>query len=296
MSESTPTESTGEMRLVDHAVFKEVIGNHHRGTGEASNRVERLRDALQHLKVERGSLESEDQLNDLRNGIITVYRLDALNYDESWCEHGFRHRLSDGQYRWNSTITVLSQTYNLRFEERKQHPNSAWDVNKALWSLMPQLEAAAELIDRMCHISGGSEPPSDQAQFYAYAWAADILTNVQLETSLKTLWVLRNPKGDPKKELGHHFRKMWDALQDDQDSVMDYVSALPIMFKRLSPRKAVEDSGRWAFDTMPDDEWVESRYWHTSDWGKHRVSMPFFKFWITLGVFCVAQKASVGQL
>ena len=296
MPETPTSESAEEMRLIDHVAFSEIVNRYDDGTGEASERIERLREALRHHNVDPVTLESQEHLNDLKRAIRTVYLLDAGNDDGRWCEHGFRHGLSDGMYRWNSTITILSQTYNLPYEERQQQPNTAWNVNKALLSLILHLEGAAELIDRLCHISGGSNSSSAKLQMYAYAWEADILTNVQLEISLKTLWVLRNLNGNPKTQLRHNFRKMWEALQDDHDSIMDHLSALPIMFKCLSPRDAVENAVQWAFDSMPEDEWVESRYWATSDWDKRRVSMPFHKFWISLGVYCVAKKVSTGRL
>ena len=295
MPEATTNDAAEEMRLIDQAVFKENVDVLDQGTGEASERVERLRHALRNLKVDPLSLTSHESLSNLKRGVRFVYELDVYNDDDRWCEHGFRHELSDGQYSWLSTITILLQRHNLPVNELPQETNAIWDVNKSLWSLSLQLEGVAELIDRICHKFGRSNENSPDSQLFTYYWAADILTNVQLETSLKTLWMVRYPQGNPKTH-GHDFRKIWDELQDDHTNIIDHVAMSPIMFKCLALRETVENSVNWAFDTIPKDEWVESRYWFTSEWGKARVALPYHKFLISLAVYCVAAKAVIGRL
>ncbi len=295
MADITTTDRAEEVRLIDHAAFNETVNKYDQGTTDASQRVERIRHALRNLKVSPDALTSHEPLNALKRGIEMVFRLDEYNDDDRWCEHGFRHGLSDGQYSWASTITILLQRHNLPFNTPPQETNAVWDVNKSLWNLSLQLEGVSELIDRISHKFGKSDENSPDWQLFAYYWAADILTNVQLETSLKTLWVVRNPNGNPKTH-GHNFRKIWDELRDDHTNIIDHVAMSPITFKCLSQREKVENDVNWAFDTMPKDEWVESRYWYTSDWGKSRVALPYHKFLISLAVYCVAAKAVIGRL
>ena len=295
MLETTTSDAAEEIHLIDHAAFNETIDKFDHGTTYASQRFERIQHALRKLKLGPDTLSSHERLNALKRGIEMVYRLDEYNDDDRWCEHGFRHELSGGLYSWGSTRTILLQRHNLPVNELPQETNAIWDVNKSLWSLSLQLEGVAELIDRICHKFRRSNENSPDSQLIAYYWAADILTNVQLETSLKTLWVVRNPHGNPKTH-GHNFRKIWDELQDDHVNIIDHVAMSPIMFKCLDLRETVENSVNWAFDTMPKDEWVESRYWYTSDWGKSRVALPYHKFLISLAVYCVAAKAVIGRL
>ena len=296
MSKTPTSESAKEMRLIDHMAFKEIVGRYIDGTHQASERIERLRHALRHLKVGPEALASEERLNALKNGIRTVCILDLQYGDQRWCEYGFRHDNSDLRYSWGSTITILSLVYNLRFEERPHSTKSAWDINSALRNLFDHLEGVAELIDRLCHRASESGGDSSDAQLFTYAWAADILANVTLESSLKTLWVVRYPEGNPKTQLGHNYKQIWEELLHDHANVFEHATSLPIMFRCLALRETVESEINWAFCTMPEDEWVESNYWYTSVWDKDRVGMPYHKFFISLAAYCVAAKAATGRL
>jgi len=296
MSETPVSESAEEMRLIDHVAFKKVTDGFNRATGPAPERLKRLRHALRQIKVIPGLLNSQERLTVLYEGILSVYALDLNRDDEKWCEHGFRHRLSDGQYSSGSTVSILIGLHSLHFGVYREDTSAAWNVNKALWNLAWHIEEVAALMDHVFHnINYSPRQPIDWPQS-TFPWSVDILTSVILESTLKSLWVIRHPKGNPKTEIGHRYRDIWDALQDDHAAIIDHATWLPIMFKCLRSPESIEEEVRWAFRIMSDNEWVETRYWYTSDWGTARVALPYHKFLISLAVYCVATKAVIGRL
>ena len=296
MPETTTTESTSEMRLIDHAVFKEIVERYDQGTDEASNRVGRLRDALRHLKVDPVSLESQDQLDDLRHGICAVIVVDEHNEGQRWCEQGFRHKLPGAQYSWGSTVAISAQIHGFDLDDPVNDTNDAWNVESSLNGLMMQLEEVATLLDQLSHSSDASENHSSDWPYPHFLWSVDILTTVVLEASMKSLWVLRNPGRNPKSQLGHRFSNIWAELQSDHATIVDHIAGLPIWFRCLKPREIIKAQVTCTFDTIPDDEWNQAHYWFTSNTTETRRSLPHHKFAIALATFCVAMKVALGQL
>lgn len=296
MLENTTTDSTSEMRLIDHAVFKDIVDRYDQGAGAVSDRVRRLRDALRHLKFDPASLESQIQLKDLRWGIWAVIVVDEHNKGQRWCEHGFRHKLSDDQYSWGSTVAISAQVHDFDLDDPVNHTNDAWSVESTLNGLMWQLEEVAVLLDQLSHNSNASEKQSSDWPYPHFLWSVDILTTVVLEASMKSLWVLRNPACNPKFQLGHRFSKIWAELQSDHATIVDHIARLPIWFRCLKPREIIKAQVTCTFDTIPDDEWNQAHYWFTSNTPETRRSLPHHKFAIALAVFCVAMKIALGQL
>ena len=296
MPETTTTDSTGEMRLIDHEAFKDIVERYDQGTDEASNRVGRLREALRHLKVDPASLESQDQLNDLRYGISAVIVVDEHNKGQRWCEHGFRHKLSDDRYSWGSTVAISAQIHGFDLDDPVNDTNDAWSVEWSLNGLMMQLEEVAFLLDQLSHSSDASENHSSDWPYPRFLWSVDILTTLVLEIAMKSLWVLRNPGCNPKSQLGHSFSKIWGELQSDHATIVDHIARSPIWFRCLKSREIVKAQLTCTFDTIPDDEWTQAHYWFTSNTPETRRSLPHRKFAIALATFCVAMKIALGTL
>lgn len=296
MLENTTTESTSEMRLIDHAAFKDIVELYDEGTEEASNRVGRLRAALRHRRVDPVSLKAQGQLNALKCGVRAVYDLDAHNRGQRWCNEGFRHDLSDDRYSWGSTMAIMSQTYDLDIGEPYSDANDSWSVEWSLSALQWHLEEVASLLDQLSHSMDTFQSDYSGWPIPTYQWAVDILTTVVLESSMKSLWVLRNPHRNPKSYLSHNFVKIWDELKGDQTTVINYVAMLPVTFRCLEPRETSRAQVERLFDTIPEDEWNQSHYWFTSNKSETRISLPFHKFVIALAVFCVAMKVALGTL
>lgn len=296
MPETTTTDSTGEMRLIDHAAFSDALHTFKIAHPDSIKIVNELVWVLQHFTVPFDSLNSQETVDELHEAVEWLLNLGLMRPHEYWCDGGYRHLLLNSQYSHGSTVDTILRVHDLKIPRRSKQTNPHWNIDNAMGNLKWQLEEVAPLLDHVFHnniASGGLRMGWPATSFH---WTVDILTTVVLETSLKTLWALRHPDGNPKTALGHRFRKMWESLVDEHDSIIYHITKQPFTFNSLESREIIERDVKWTFDAIANDEWVESRYWYMGNQEKPRVAAPNHKFMIALAVFCVAIKVATGRL
>jgi len=172
-----------------------------------------------------------------------------------------------------------------------------WCVPKALRSLATQLEEVACLIDRQAH----DRPWMLGIRNLSYAngyngidwrrssfWTVDVLSFICMEQSLKTLWYLQHPDGNPATEISHDCKTAYDDLREHHPAIHRYIRDLPVMWG--GPQ---QDGIDLMFEWMParNKLWNRMRYEPMLNWKDTDTQygmFPYAQFVLAVSVFFVA--------
>lgn len=316
-----PFEPSGPL-LVDLDWFNDLILSFN-----DQEKARQLRDSLGTSRLPINAPSSSQRISDLKRSISDWHQIDLDRDEERWCRIGFRHRLADGQYSRGSTLGMLLNRWCPRREDRRfrncecdrcsitcefyplielAHNGShvdcevddhgKWCVPKALTSLATQLEEVACLLDRQLHdrpVLLGIRNLSYASGYYGMDWrwssfwTVDILSFVCMELSLKTLWSLQHPDGNPAKDIVHDCKTAYDDLRECHAAIREYICDMPVMWGGLQ-----QDMIDRMFEMMPSGNrlWNRMRYSPMLNWKDPDdlfAMFPYAQFGVAVAVFFV---------
>ena len=291
------------MRLVDQRWFDPFL--RHLETITPSEMHDPDRRSRFHESVSKANLQPEDggpvrNRHDLQNALLNLWIVDCNRRDERWCDAGFRHRTEDGDYATGSTVGTLtrlfcSESWKValqREDESTKKGEHEWSVQKSIQWLHPFLEETARLVDRFRHFAKPRAEGGTWADIAEPgAMSADIITDVALENTLKTLWKIANPEKSPAS-WRHSSAEIYESLADFHPAILDVAQRMPFMFNEMRHQTEIEREIQWLFNYGPPDfvrkQSVRSRYWWVTNWPTHSVAIPISKFGVALAVYVVA--------
>ena len=287
------------VRLVDDAWPKSLPDIAHI-QGYQGELITELRDALALVYVQPsqvGSSELERAVTQLFDG----HHIWDARFGEHgrWCQYGFRHRIyhlghcycatdiwHDCGHHLESVTGMATRILKIQVGGDAVQTSYCreWSVGSALGHLSGYLDEVARQLDRVLHdaIPPMRDPENpvgtcdayDQdfiwhEPSYAEQQIIDTITDVALEKSLKTLWVLSKqvdgtsakcnckPKGCKVRKMSHNYRKVYNELERYHTEIIDVSCQMPFMFDALKTRAEIEESIRFTFTMMQptDAEW-----------------------------------------
>ena len=262
-----------------------------------------LYNAVHHLEVRNTRLDSSLVLS-----IIKAYIVDRIDHERHWCALGFRHNSSSTGYATPSTFMILRQLVCEllpgdidKWNHKLCYDESTWCIPTSLIGLQWRIEETAKLVDYLYHRlpkatrfpnSGHLVSPSETETISA-SWHAEIVVNVLLEETLKTLWCIQYEGQDVKKCVGHDYALAFSQLECYHCPLADAITTLPffnmMFYAREESRKLIDST----FDLMDPREWEQSRYWWSSKPATVRTAATKQKFLVALALFKVAADESV---